>query len=90
MRILVNGGRVQMNNGRCIPHYGVPSSSKDKDLSKKAEKKEEERKEIVGGSLDNFELARRLNSLNIKKPTSELKSRLMDLNPKKKLINFTI
>ena len=89
MRILVNGGRVQMNNGRCIPHYGV-SSSKDKDLSKKAEEKEEEKREIVGGSLDNFELARRLNSLNIKKPTAELKSRLMDLNPKKNLINFTI
>ena len=89
MRILVNGGRVQMNNGRCIPHYGV-SSSKDKDFSKKVEENEEEKREIVGGSLDNFELARRLNSLNIKKPTAELKSRLMDLNPKKKLINFTI
>jgi hypothetical protein len=88
MRILVNGGRVLMNgNGKSFPHYGV-SSSKGKDLSKNEELKEEV-KETVGGSLD-MELVRRLNSINIKKPKDELKSRLTALDPKKKLINFTI
>lgn len=82
MRYLVNGGRVQVRGGKCS---SVVSSSKFKD---KENVKED--KEIVGGSLDNNELTRRLNALNIKKPNQELKTRLMNVDPKKKLINFTI
>ena len=89
MRILLNGGRVQMNgDGKCFPHYGsVVSSAKPKELSNMEDV--ETKKEVVGGALD-VELTRRLNALNFKKPINDLKSRLLNVDPKKKLINFTI
>jgi hypothetical protein len=88
-RYLVQNGRVNIIGGVCKPHYGsVVSSSKSKEVEK------EPVKEVVGGSLGNEqELARRLTALNlIKKPSNDLHSRLMAVNPdpKKKLINFTI
>jgi hypothetical protein len=88
-RYLVRHGRVDISGGKCFPHYGsVVSSSKEPE----PKEKKEEVKEVVGGSLgNNDELLRRLSAVNIlKKPSTDLQIRLMAVDPKKKLINFTI
>ena len=85
MRILLNGGIVQMVNGKCFPHNGSVGS-----ISSKPKEELSNIEEVkTGGSIDS-ELARRLNTLNIKKPFTELQSRLLNVQPKKKLISFTI
>ena len=88
-RIEVNSGRVKITNGVILPaSYRRVSSSKpqEEELSKV-----EEKKEILMGHGINPELAMRLNSLDIKKSSTELQNRLRNFQgPKKKLISFTI
>jgi hypothetical protein len=81
-RYLVQNGRVNISGGKCLPHYGSVVS-----LPKVEEVKVE--KEVVGNGISP-ELSSRLNALNIKKHSTDLQSRLMAVDPKKKLINFTI
>jgi hypothetical protein len=84
-RYLVQNGRVNISGGKCFPHYGsIVSSPTLEDV-----KVEKEEKEVVGNGISN-ELTNRLNALNIKKPSTDLQSRLMAVDPKRKLINFTI
>jgi hypothetical protein len=88
-RIEVHSGRVKITNGVILPaSYHRVSSSKpqEEELGKV-----EEKKEILMGQGVNPELAMRLNSLDIKKSSTELQNRLRNFQgPKKKLISFTI
>ena len=82
-RYLVQNGRVNISGKKLFPQYGLFVSSP------KPEKVNVE-KEVVGNGISS-ELANQLNALNIKKPVStKLQRRLMAVDPKKKLINFTI
>jgi len=81
-RYLVQNGRVDVQHKKLFPYYGSIVSSPKLD-EVKAEK------EVVGNGISP-ELTNRLNALNIKKPSTELQTRLIAVDPKKKLINFTI
>ena len=81
-RYLVQNGRVNITDKKLFPYYGsIVSSPKLEEV--KVEK------EVIGNGISP-ELTNRLNALNIKKPSTELQSRLIAVDPKKKLINFTI
>lgn len=87
-RYLIQNGRVDISGKKLFSFNGlIVSSPKPEKVNVE---KVEEQKEVLGKGI-NSELANRLNALNIKKPAStELQSRLMAVDPKKKLINFTI
>lgn len=87
-RYLIQNGRVNINGRKLFPYSGlVVSSPKPEKVNVETI---EPKKEVLGNGI-NSELASRLTALNIKKPAStELQTRLMAVDPKKKLINFTI
>lgn len=90
-RYLVTNGRVVMSGGKILPYYGsILSSSKEPETTEL----KEEIKEVFGGSLGNNNealLRSRLNSINfLKKQSDDLTRRLTAIEPKKKLINFTM
>ena len=91
-RYLVTNGRVVMSGGKILPYYGSILN-----LSKEPEPEttelKEEKTEVVGGSLGNNEalLRSRLNAINfLKRQSDDLTRRLTAIEPKKKLINFTM
>ena len=87
-RYLIRNGRVDISGKKLFPYNGlIVSSPKPENVTVE---KVEENREVLGNGI-NRELANRLNALNITKtPSTELQSRLLSMNPKKKLINFTI
>jgi hypothetical protein len=88
-RYLVSNGRVVFSGRKMLPYYGsMLSSSKEPEPETT-----KEIKEVVGGALGNNEalLRSRLNAINfLKRQSDDLTRRLTAIEPKKKLINFTI
>jgi hypothetical protein len=90
-RYLVRNGRVVFSGGILFPDYGnIISLSKEPEPEPEPN---EDKKEVVGGSLGNNEalLRSRLNAVNfLKKQSDDLTRRLTAIEPKRKLINFTM
>jgi hypothetical protein len=89
-RYLVKNGRVYIKGMKMFSYNGsiLGSSSKEPETETK-----EETKEVVGGALGNNEalLRSRLNAVKfLKKQSDDLTRRLTAIEPKKKLINFTM